>query len=222
MKQLGWWSTETAGPEPVPSPAWAAWHGWALKQTENRECERAEQGLGSAGSKASQQIPVWSHRGGGMSSDSSCSVIRAVRIEQMHTQAWPRCLTMPSMGMCFVWASALPELCLVLLSCSRPDGSSSMQNMFGPTAVLSQKPIFSLAFSLSRCSQPTEKPKSWRAVSTWRNQWNPKPDVLLAEEDQLFYTLCVCPGQEVCDLEKSNQRACSQTVLLRSLPMLHL
>lgn len=80
-----------------------------------------------------------------MCTDSSCSVICAVRIKQaahtglakVHHNADPwECAVSGLLGHQNVglWLSAAPA--------GRPDGSSSMQNMFGPTAVLSTHIFF--------------------------------------------------------------------------------
>lgn len=131
-----------------------------------------------------------------MCTDSSCSVIRGARIKQSAHTDWLRCLTMQIRGnvLCLVFCSPRTLTCgSQLLWQARPDGSSSMQKMFGPTAVLSQRPIFSLVFSLPKCSQPTENPKSWGAVITWRNQsMEPKTRCFVGwGGPAILHTVCV-------------------------------
>lgn len=196
-KQLGclehWdcWARVHAQHIPRAAQHGQQWHGWALKQSVNWECERTLQGLCSAGNSASQQIPACSQRW--MCTDSLCSMIRGVRIKQSAHTDWLRCLTMQIRGnvLCLVFCSPRTLACgSQLLWQAGPDGSSSMQKMFGPTAVLSQKSVFSLVFSLPKCSQPPGKPSHGELSSLEEiNLWNPKADVLLAEEDQL--SLCV-------------------------------
>lgn len=89
--------------------------------------------------------PCLQSEGAVMCTDSSCSVICAVRIKQaahtglakVHHNADPwECAVSGLLGHQNVglWLSAAPA--------GRPDGSSSMQNMFGPTAVLSTHIFF--------------------------------------------------------------------------------
>lgn len=101
-----------------PSPqAGTDQHGWALKQTVSRECERPVQGT----ILPSKSLPGL--RGAG-------DVQWQFMLCDPWSEGWAGCTGRAgwgpsqcrSVGMCCVWCSALPECWLVLLSCSSSPG----------------------------------------------------------------------------------------------------